>query len=1461
MKSLSLSLLATIAVGLLAPSALPAQERSTLTYIQVTTLVDEDDGTIDPSLGTGTSLREAITLGNFEFDPNLDLTSLSGTLSLNSSLPPITGSMQITGPGAGSLTINGNGNRIFFIDAPDVLISGVALKDGYAKGGDGGSGIIPQIGVGGGAGGGGAAGMGGAIFINSGNTFTTDVAFVDNTAQGGDGGPGYCYHQDSAGGGGIGGDGQDVYPSYSAGDGGGGGSLGGAGGTGGVGGPGGNGGPGAGGGGSPTRFTGTLDILDGYDGGAGGFGGGGGGGGGGNYLGDAGFGGTGGFGGGGGGAGELRALNQTRIDGIGGPFGGNSNNGCGGGGGAGLGGAIFARAGSSLTVTNCTFDRNNAIGGAGGHSSNGESGSPGEGKGGAIFIMEGATYSQTGIYYGGDNMASDDAQTIFDNDNFYGNVVQPIDPDVQSITRLDPQLSNLHSVSSRTDFSLAASGVDASDFQVNTLTGSFDSLSIGDVTNPFTGAMSFDSPTDRLIVPNIANFPTDAFTVEMWLRPNGSSFSNQYIFSYAVAGTDNEILLGDLGNLVIFINGSYFTTGIDINSGGGGDWTHLAVSWRSSDGAYTVYRNGVVAGSGTLSAGVPISSGGYLVLAEDQDSLGGGFSASQFYIGDMDEVRVWNDVRSEAEIQANMFKTLSGSDPSLAAYYKFTALEDLGVTVPSAGSLDVADASGNNNNGDTSAGTTISTTPAVPSPQWDTEIVVGNGEGSFDITLVDDDSIVTPYGGILGGSGAGNGNFTTDQPYEVDTLDPTPVSMTYSGANPTDSQELRVPVRFSEVVKGVDPTDFSLGLTGVVGAAITGFDSIFGDALSLTASGYIRTTDHSAINDLTNGFTIEFWIYPNSDGSSGHIFSATPDAANGFSVYFSQRRVIFIRYPDNVFHGNYNEVMPGQWSHVACVYDENNLNTVYVNGEIAHTRQGDAPAGTTSGGFTIGAWNIDPSLAQFDGKIDELHVWDRTLTRAEILDHMGRRMSPPETDLLLSMGFEGDLANDGPTTPVLTTTGTIGYAPNSNPIVGTEWVALVDTGTGEGILDLNLLNDGSITDVLGNPLSGSLSPVEVFIDRGDPGIPLVVDTLIDENDGYLVGDVSLRDAINFAQGNGIPANITFAGAASSGTLTLTNGMLPVIDGDITITGNTPPIVIDAGSASRHFLVRAGSLSLENLDLQNGQSAGYAGGQKSSFGGSGGGGAGMGGSIFVNTGATLTAHNVSFDANVAVGGGVNSGTANSGSGSGGGGFASNGQNATSFPGNGGSGGPLGTAAAGGKGGTYGYNVPGTVGGPGGFGAGGGGGGGTNNSTPGVGGDGGYGGGAAGAGRRWQVNAANGQPGSAGEFAGEGAGQIGGAGAGLGGAIFVRDGGTIAFTSVALTNNQANGGTGGANRGQGKGGAIFIMPGASFNGTDLTLEGNAAEDSSSFGFYPETFLDNNDIYGFASGTGQTEWMMLY
>ena len=284
------------------------------------------------------------------------------------------------------------------------------------------------------------------------------------------------------------------------------------------------------------------------------------------------------------------------------------------------------------------------------------------------------------------------------------------------------------------------------------------------------------------------------------------------------------------------------------------------------------------------------------------------------------------------------------------------------------------------------------------------------------------------------------------------------------------------------------------------------------------------------------------------------------------------------------------------------------------------------------------------------------------------------------------------------------------------------------------------------------------------------------------------------------------------GGCTNNTITLTTDvtvtgvMTRLIDSNVTLQSDATTRTISGGNSYRPLFVKSGTVTIKNLNLDNGRAQGGDG----KYGGAG---AGLGGALFIYTG-TVMVENVGFTGNRAQGGRGQGGAGFNGGGgmfgnsdSGGGGLFGNGSgNLGGYGGTGaygGHGGIGGTNGFGGFGGG-GYASP-SGGGYGGFGGGGGFGRGpgfeAGNFGGGGGASGGGGGFGGGGGKRWCSFCGYGSFG--GGFSGA---VFGGGGAGFGGAVFVKRG-TLSLKNASFTGNTATGGTS-EQSGQGKGGAIFI-----------------------------------------------------
>jgi hypothetical protein len=138
--------------------------------------------------------------------------------------------------------------------------------------------------------------------------------------------------------------------------------------------------------------------------------------------------------------------------------------------------------------------------------------------------------------------------------------------------------------------------------------------------------------------------------------------------SYASASQSNEfnLFVNSSGNLAFHINGSSVATALNQSAFNDGDIHSLAFSWDNTAGSWHIYLDGDLAATGTGHAvGATIDAGGTLIIGQEQDALGGGFESAEAFKGTLYDVRIWNQVRSEAEIALNyQNKFAAGSLPT-----------------------------------------------------------------------------------------------------------------------------------------------------------------------------------------------------------------------------------------------------------------------------------------------------------------------------------------------------------------------------------------------------------------------------------------------------------------------------------------------------------------------------------------------------------------------------------------------------------------------------------------------------------------------------------------------------------------------------------------------------------------------------------------------------------------------------
>ena len=183
-------------------------------------------------------------------------------------------------------------------------------------------------------------------------------------------------------------------------------------------------------------------------------------------------------------------------------------------------------------------------------------------------------------------------------------------------------------------------------------------------------ALSFDGSNDYITI-NGGTIST-AWSFEVWFKKdsnknthnltNNANSNNTGTWSLRLGQWKNVNKVGitKYGNKDYYINNA--NANLEINK-----WEHIA--WTYQNNLVTVYVNGVSLGSTHKAylhnGNQTLANNAILywnIIGKSSNSIG----------GEIDELRIWNDVRTSGEINDNMFISLGGNESNLVAYYKMS---------------------------------------------------------------------------------------------------------------------------------------------------------------------------------------------------------------------------------------------------------------------------------------------------------------------------------------------------------------------------------------------------------------------------------------------------------------------------------------------------------------------------------------------------------------------------------------------------------------------------------------------------------------------------------------------------------------------------------------------------------------------------------------------------------------------
>lgn len=179
-------------------------------------------------------------------------------------------------------------------------------------------------------------------------------------------------------------------------------------------------------------------------------------------------------------------------------------------------------------------------------------------------------------------------------------------------------------------------------------------------------ALNFDGTNDYVSVSN--SLPsTNTITIETWINPTDLSGAGTFrgilmqnswsagIVHFLFIGNQLQLSINPLSDQIL--NSFTFNTNT---------WYHVAVTYSSSTQTMQWYVNGVLQETDTSVGASTITTAPFFIGAWNNAG-----TPQRFFAGTMDELRVWNTVRTQAQISANMNNELVGDESGLVAYYKF----------------------------------------------------------------------------------------------------------------------------------------------------------------------------------------------------------------------------------------------------------------------------------------------------------------------------------------------------------------------------------------------------------------------------------------------------------------------------------------------------------------------------------------------------------------------------------------------------------------------------------------------------------------------------------------------------------------------------------------------------------------------------------------------------------------------
>ncbi|MCK5147571.1 hypothetical protein KAR48_12510 [bacterium] len=535
--------------------------------------------------------------------------------------------------------------------------------------------------------------------------------------------------------------------------------------------------------------------------------------------------------------------------------------------------------------------------------------------------------------------------------------------------------------------------------------------------NPPGNVLEFDG--NDYIETTLNDLSGSEITIEYWFKGSSTqSAVRQQNGPYVVAGWNDKHILSNDGG----------TAGIAVGSGAeDGSWHHIVMCWKQNTvNGFKSYLDGNLIEERT-SSNTPLPNIDANVFLASQNG------SSEYMTGSLEEVRIWNDVRTESELRENMHLPLNGDEQGLVAYYRFDHIS---------GAL-LSDLSSNGNDGtlhDMTNEDWVASTVSLGEGTSTTQTVSSTGSVAFTDTDIEmdftaksgsDDFVITKINNVPNTNPIGEDDVMDGQYWVIDQFG----SSTFTAdLHITTSEDLTSddrdnPNRIRCFTRSSNSDGAWSLLKGAYTVSASSNTAVFkdistlsqyiitrnldvdnsngpGNALEFDGTDQYANLGNSETLKPTTELTVELWAYCADWSNFQNARFISNLESNGYGIGADSGDLFgVVRLNGNYVSAAVDHTgFSSGWHHFVLTCDGQYVK-LFVDGVLEDTGnagteysiQYDSDNSTLLGADVDGSSN--PTSHYFNGKLDEVSIWSIARTEQQIRENINRTLNGDESGL------------------------------------------------------------------------------------------------------------------------------------------------------------------------------------------------------------------------------------------------------------------------------------------------------------------------------------------------------------------------------------------------------------------------------------------------------------------------------